>query len=287
MIRTLNSISAGSGLLMDEDSFYVIADDEHELLIFSQDQEKPEQLAIRLVEGQLPDDHKERKRLKPDHEALVWLDVSQEYSGRGILILPSGSKPNRQIGNWFLDGAVKSVQCESLYRTLEKKIPSLNIEGAAVRGPSLFLFHRGNGADSQNAMIELRLADIQSSVQADKPLLLASSLVGVQSVDLGKIQQSPLGFTDATADASGKIWFLAAAENTQSTYDDGEFLGALLGCLNPENGKVLGSFALEISAKPEGLCIHPNGQNFYLVTDADDRSRPALLFEGLLPALNP
>ncbi len=277
LVRNLTSISAGSGLLMDKRDFYVIADDELFLWMFPRDGASADR-SLQLIPGALPADHIERKRLKPDFEAMATV-------ANGILILPSGSKPNRQRGCWVVDEKVMEVSCQELYQILENKIPSLNIEGCTVCRNKLMLFHRGNGAGSQNAIVYLDLGLVTHGLQMAQPFLPKDSLKEVQMFDLGQIEGYPLGFTDAATDMDGRVWYIAVAEATDSTYDDGEYIGAVLGYLDPVSLRPVRSFPLEIAAKPEGLCLTPDLAKFYVVTDADDRSKPALLFEGFLPEM--
>ena len=62
-------ISAASGLVWIGSQFYVVADDEFHLGVFSQDALSPGRL-IRLFDGALPDSKAERKKRKPDLETF-------------------------------------------------------------------------------------------------------------------------------------------------------------------------------------------------------------------------
>ena len=53
---------------------------------------------IRLFEGALPDPKPDRKKQKPDFEALTLLPAYGEYPHGALLALGSGSKRNRRMG---------------------------------------------------------------------------------------------------------------------------------------------------------------------------------------------
>ena len=96
-------------------------------------------------------------------------------------------------------------------------------------------------------------------------------------IDLGCLGQDRLGFTDVCL-YEGSIWFLAVAERTDSTYDDGAFAGAILGRLD-SGLKVQARYELNVPYKPEGLVIEQG--RVFLVTDADDRSVPSRFYRSL------
>ena len=90
-------LSAASGLVCLNSFTYVIADDELHLAVFRTDTAEPGHL-IRLFEGTLPGSASARKRQKPDLEALSLLPPSMDYHHGALLILGSGSRPNRRTG---------------------------------------------------------------------------------------------------------------------------------------------------------------------------------------------
>jgi hypothetical protein len=255
-------ITAASGLVLSDGHFHCVSDDELGLIRIPRLLQGGLQ-RIELFEGSLPEDPKSRKKLKPDLEAMVHLSETNS-----ILCIPSGSKANRTRGA-LLDSGLKvhEVGFEKIYGRLSREISDLNIEGAISLGSRLLLFQRGNGKSGQNAIINLALEDFLSDQAND---------FEVTQVDLGEINGERLGFTDACMD-QGSSWFLAAAERTESTYEDGEFVGAILGKLNSERGVEL-RYRLDLPYKPEGLVIQ--GDEVFVVTDADDRSVNSRLYFG-------
>ena len=257
-------VAAGSGLVYHNNHFYVVADDEASLACFPKvDSQKGH--FIKLFEKKLPLEAKLRKKEKPDLESLVKLDEER------LLALPSGSKDNRVWGAIYnlKTQLVTELNLEESFRFLQKNIQELNIEGAVIRGETLLLFQRGNGATHANALIHLNLNEfLHGDIKQSK----------IIPIHLGQTQNTFYSFTDASTGPDNLIYFLAAAENSESTYDDGEFIGALIGALN-EQGEVILSRELDITGKPEGLAFDEQG-NFFIITDEDDIKKASVLYKG-------
>lgn len=253
-------ISSASGLVLKEGRFYVVSDDELNLLCLPESL-NGQILQIRLREGELPQEERERKRIKPDFESLVYL-----ADQNSILCIPSGSTINRQKGALISsDDKVSEVDFSRIYGELTKIIPELNIEGATSSGEKLRLFQRGNGKLHQNGIIDLLLEDFLK----DRP----QSLKWIP-LNLGKLKEVPLSFTDACYNKD-IFWFLAVAEASESTYEDGTFVGAVIGKMNWE-GNIISMEEIDIPFKPEGL--HVNDEEVFIVTDADNRTLPSNLY---------
>src|SRR5688500_19574468 len=71
-------LSAASGLVGVHSFSYVVADDELHLGVFRASTGEPGHL-IRLFDGTLPDSAAERKRQKPDLEAIARLPAYEDY----------------------------------------------------------------------------------------------------------------------------------------------------------------------------------------------------------------
>ena len=137
----------------------------------------------------------------------------------------------------------------------------------------MWLAQRGNGADSENALIELHATDTPPA---------ADAIAGIRGYELGEIDGVPLTFTDLAPGPNGNLLFTAAAENTDSTYYDGECLGAAVGVLDPRAGELIGLWRLPTRHKVEGVDTAADG-SLLLVADADDAKQPAPLFSASLP----
>jgi hypothetical protein len=275
-----SSICAASGLVKINNLFYVIADDEYSLGIFSSSNVETDH-KIKLFSTHLPVDLIARKKVKADWESLVYFC---EPTFKGLMAIPSGSELNRKFGCLLEIGKVSTpatIDFGELFESLRNQIKNLNIEGACVTEKTLKLFQRGNGRGSQNAIVDL---DLIGSVSDIKSLnrISAERILDIQFIDLGRIKNFNYGFTDACW-ADGKLWYLAAAEATDSTYDDGAFCGAVLGTLD-KFGNQLHQYELDIFVKPEGLWVEceSGGYRIYVVTDADDSCRAASFFTAKL-----
>ncbi len=254
-------IAAASGLVLVQNRFYLVADDELSILGINQDLESSGE-NFTIFSGELPKDKKERKKLKPDFECLVYLG-----NQKSLLCLPSGSKKNRNRGALLnlKTNTVTELYLKKVYNALEDLYSELNIEGAIILENKIRLFQRGNGPLHQNAIIDLELERF-----------LKDEIQGLKAIDieLGRLGSVPLSFTDATL-FNNRIFFTAVAEDSESTFEDGEFSGAILGEMSLD-GNILRTTGLGISSKPEGIAF--DDKFFYLVTDDDDRKKPSRLF---------
>ena len=282
-------LAAASGLVVIGDYLYVVADDEYHLGIFRRERDESGQV-LRLFEGDLPDDVAERKALKPDMEALVWLPAFEDYPHGALLALGSGSKRKRRRGvvlGLDAQGAINTtpliIDLSELYEKLKETFDDLNIEGAFIQGETLYLLQRGNKSVlTRNALIALELAKVVKAIRKDKPV--SGKAVGeIRPYDLGLAQGVPLCFTDASSLPDGSWVFTAAAEATDNSYQDGAFVGAAIGVVNAV-GAIVQFHPLDADYKLEGVAASVNGSqvDLLLVTDADDPMQPATLLSATL-----
>lgn len=247
-------VFAASGLVIVKEKFFLISDDEVSLVTG----EKSGEFKVHaLWEEELPEDPAERKKKKPDFESLY-------VDGESLFILPSFSQPNRTRGVRVRldDLRPELLDLGGVRKTLEKEVADLNIEGAIREEERLLLFQRGNGKNGSNSVIIKK--DLLDPEMKVVPLKLPY---------VGKI---PLTITD-TASKNGTIWFLAVAEDTESTYLDGEVVASFIGNLD-ESFTVKDLIKLDFPHKPEGMAFGDDGL-LYLVTDDDSREKPSRLFK--------
>lgn len=276
-------VKAASGLFKSGKHFFVIADDELSLFQFSFEG-ATSMKSMPLRSGDLAIDPKERKRQKPDWEALVKLEIKNQQDI--LLAIPSGSTENRMAGAFVLldsqgmidqSHQVTQVDFSRIYSALKEKLSDLNIEGACIFDHKLKLFQRGNGASGVNAIIDIELDgfcnDLEKRIQIDP-----KNILKIEMYDLGELAGYKLDFTDACA-LDDKIWFLAAAEDSRSTYEDGQYQGAILGCLDL-NGKEIERYEIDCAEKPEGLWVEAESNRlcFYIVSDADSPTKYASFY---------
>lgn len=282
-------LSAASGIVVAGELLYVIADDEQYLGVFDL-AGQGDGTKVRLFPGDLPDEAAARKARKPDLEALVRLPPFTGYPQGALFALASGSKPNRRTGvllgldgSGAVSGAPRSVDLSALYVPLQRRFPALNIEGAVVCDRQLVLLQRASGDHPENALIRLPLVDVLQALSTTDELRLPELPVEILTIDLGRIDGVPLGFTDAAALPDGRLVFSAVAESVDDTYHDGPCIGAATGILGAD-GQVKMLEFLQPVRKIEGIDARQEGAvlRLLLVTDADDRSRPGALFSATL-----
>jgi hypothetical protein len=279
-------LSAASGLVCLNSFTYVIADDELHLGVFRTATTEPGHL-IRVFEGTLAASASARKRQKPDLEALTLLPPSVNYPHGALLILGSGSRPNRRTGAMIgLDrqgatqGSPQVLDLSTIFQSLERRFPALNIEGAVVCGNELRLLQRGNKRHSQNAVIRFHFSDFLRALSSNRVEPISPS--SVACFELGEIDGVPFGFTDAAALPNGSILFTAVAEDTDDAYNDGRCTGAAVGIADGDELRCL--YRLAQPLKVEGVHATMEGEavRLLLVTDADDPAIPASLFSAVL-----
>ena len=280
-------LSAASGLVCLHSFIYVVSDDELHLGVFDRADRKPGHL-IRLFDGALADSKSDRKKQKPDLEALTLLPAYGKYHHGALLALGSGSKRNRRIGALLgLDahGAVHSaprvVDLSPLLAPLEEEFAALNIEGAVVSGDELRLLQRGNKRHTENAVIRYKLSALLDAWSAGRTGAIKPS--AINPFDLGQIEGIPLCFTDAAALPNGDMVFTAVAEDTDDPYNDGLCVGAAIGVAG-NDGTMRCLRWLDRPYKVEGVDARVDCDviRLLLVTDADDADIPASLFSATM-----
>lgn len=281
-------VSAASGLVRAGEHLYVVPDDEHHLAVFPAAGHSPGRL-MRLIEGELPSDHAERKRRKPDFESLLRLPSWPGTDLGALLALGSCSKPHRCNGVLLPlgsdgPGTPSMVDMSSLRDGLERRFGGrLNLEGAFVAGDEMQLLQRGNKGDRRNARIRLRLETALAALASGS--LDASGLIGIDEVPLGEVDGVALCFSDGAALADGRVVFTAVAEDTWDSYNDGACRGAAIGILDAR-GRLQRLERIEGLHKAEGIeaTLRDGTIHALLVTDADDPAIPAALLACELAA---
>jgi hypothetical protein len=282
-------LSAGSGIVRRGDFVYVIGDDELFLGVFSASSPEPGRLE-RALEGDLSGEADERKKEKPDLEALTMLPPFEGHPYGALLGLGSGSSPVRQRGfSWALgpdgslDGDPRQIDLEPLYDRLRQQIDKLNIEGCSVVGDRLWLLHRGNRGGTPNLVAELELAAVMASLEGEGALA-ADELQAMRAYDLGELEGTPLAFSDVTPLADQIVVFTASAESDPGGDADGEILGSVVGTLGADGG-VQRLRAIDSKWKVEGVhaSIDTGVVDLLFVCDQDDPDTPSPLLSAAMP----
>jgi hypothetical protein len=243
-------IGSASGLIYKDDSLFIISDNSS--FLYEYNIPKKELHKIKLFENSqenIP------KKDKFDFESIT-------QKGNKLYLFGSGSTPNRNKRISY-DPASKQIEEKNMSAIYEKLKQTgsisdndLNLEGALFHNEKWYLFQRGNGAQSKNGIFIL---DKEGNDIHFYPILLP------------KIQNIEATFTDAIL-VEDKIYFLAAAENTTSTYDDGEVLGSFIGALSVDTFELTFTQKISETHKFEGLTLFTHSKDkieFLLCEDKD------------------
>ncbi len=282
-------ISAASGVARRGDFVYVIGDDELGLGVFRLSSEAPGALRP-VLHGELSADYDQRKKEKPDLEALTLLPP---FTGRpfgSLLGLGSGSNPQRQRGfvwglaaDGSLEGKPTELDLSPLYERLRESAHELNIEGASALGDRLWLFHRGNTEQGLNIVAEVPLDDFIDGVQGDGRI--SCEEMRTRAYELGELDGVPLTFSDATPLADELVVFTASAEPGSDPHGtDGEIRGSVVGMLDGD-GHVERLRTIDKKWKVEGVYASVDARviDFLFVCDQDDPDVASPLLSAAMP----
>ncbi|MGX7668246.1 DUF6929 family protein [Flavobacterium pedocola] len=265
IIFQIIGIGSASGLIYKNNQVLVVGDNSTYLYEYNIDTKTLERQA--LTEN--PSENIAKKE-KLDFEALT------EYEGK-IYVFGSGSteKRNKMVE---LDAKTKAVasttDLSDLYLSMQSfaELPEsdLNIEGVARNENEWFFFNRGNGAKGKNIVFTVQGKNLTEEFN-----------IITNEYKLPKIKGIRTSFTDAVL--LGKtLYFLATAENTDSTYNDGEVLGSIIGSIDTETMKINFTKKITDTHKFEGLALFKETDKdltFLLCEDNDTEELKATLFQ--------
>ena len=194
------------------------------------------------------------------------LEAITQYQD-SFYIFGSGSTENRNT-MFQVDAQSKKVIAKTdvsdLYLAMQSfgKISpeEFNIEGAIYNGDSWMLFNRGNGKTNKNTIFTV-----------DGKNLTTDFRIIANDYKLPKIKGVRTSFTDAIL-VDDKIYFLATAEDTLSTFDDGAILGSVIGRIDLKTMKLDFTKQISDTHKFEGLTLYKNNTDaieFLLCEDKD------------------
>jgi sensor domain CHASE-containing protein len=135
-------------------------------------------------------------------------------------------------------------------------VDDLNIEGSFFVNNKWYLWQRGNGENGRNGVFVY-----------DK----LNKHIDFHTIELPIINNFQTTFTDCIL-VDGKIYFLAAAENSSSTVDDGLIYGSLIGCMDLDSFAIIAFEKISDTQKFEGLTLFENtdlSYSFLLCEDND------------------
>lgn len=252
-------IGSASGLFFNGSSLFLISDNSHMLYEYKLADKKLERIAIAPQNHTGPLENVVKKD-KADYEALTAM-------GDNLYLFGSGSTEKRNT-ILHIDSQSKKVyppiDATDLYLAMQSfsEIDSdnFNIEAAVNNGSTWYLFNRGNGPKGQNGVFTL-----------DGDINETSFQIIYNDVILPHIDGAPAGFTDAVL-VDGRLYFIAAAEKSESTYHDGEVAGTLIGRIDPESMEIEFTEVISQKNKFEGITLYKNTTNtieFLLCEDTD------------------
>jgi len=165
----------------------------------------------------------------------------------------------------------------------------LNIEGAVLRGQTLLLFQRGNGAtradaSAVNAVGELDWPLFRNYLTSHCAPSHVPPLGRVTQYDLGSLEGVPFTFTDATLSPNGSVLFLSSAEDSTDSVTDGTVHGTRIGELAPDGSArvtpLLDEHGGPLRLKAEGLVLdRKDPTRAWVVVDMDDTQLASELLE--------
>ena len=258
---TIKGIAAPSGLWYTQNVLFVISDSSH--FLYQYDIAKKLLLKFPLVK-----EAKENieKAEKPDLESIT------QY-GNQLIMLASGSTEKRNsmftldLGSDVLQSQDLSVLYQKLKSVGSFSNDQLNIEGAIYVNQTMLLFQRGNSKNCQNGIF------IILNHQEDGIRFVPISLPTLDDVETT--------FTDAIL-VGDTIYFLACAENTTSTYEDGEVLGTILGIMHAPTFEIIEVHLLSEHQKFEGITLYNETETeieFLLCEDNDTEALEATIYK--------
>lgn len=249
-------IGSASGLIYKDNSLLIIGDNSGFLYEYKMDSKD-------LKRHPLLENPKENtlKKDKADFEAIT-------HFGDSLYIFGSGSteKRNKMIQVNSSDKKIIATNnLADLYAVMQNfgaiKPEDFNLEGAIYTGESWFLLNRGNGISNKNILFTIEGKNLTNDFTILSNAYKLPKIKGVRS-----------SFTDAVL-VDDSIYFLATAEDSQSTYDDGEVLGSLIGRINLKTMKIDFTQKISNTHKFEGLTLYTNSKEkieFLLCEDKDN-----------------
>ncbi len=269
IFATIKGINAASGLFLKEDLLYIIGDNSSYLYEYHIKRKKTNRIPLLAIHSPLENIPKVDK---PDFEAVCGY-------GNSLYVLGSGStlKRNRMMEYRLEERVVILHDLTKLYTAMRNAhaigAEDFNIEGAIYTGSCWYLFNRGNGPGAKNGIFIIKGADLALAKNVD-----------FTPITLPKANKALVSFTDAVLHQE-QIYFIAAAEDTTSTYNDGKITGSYIGSLDIATLKLNHFKKIADHQKFEGLTfLGMNGSQFefLICEDPDAETASALIYKVLL-----
>ncbi|ARS41292.1 hypothetical protein CA265_17175 [Sphingobacteriaceae bacterium GW460-11-11-14-LB5] len=264
----IEGIGSASGLFASGNLLYIIGDNSAYLNAYNIKTKQLRKIQVLFNTG-LKQLENIPKSLKPDFEILCQHDDK-------LYLLGSGSTPKRNLMIEFDLKTQKVIQKDltetytRLKAIAEIDDQNLNLEGAIFTGKEWLLFNRGNGINAKNGIFKIPGADLTDTNQ-----------IKFNSFKLPNIDHVESSFTDATR-VKNEIFFIATAEDTKSTYADGEILGSFVGSINLPTLKLNFSNKISDQHKFEGITLLSQDEHnttFLLCEDRDTEELKTVIYK--------
>lgn len=263
LLFTIAGIGSASGLICDRDTLWMIGDNSGFLYEYhTLDSKRTVHSLFENASANIP------KKTKPDFEAMTLDD-------RSIYVFGSGSTANRNLMVQF-DRQTRQAQTHdltSLYQAMQQTAAigtqAFNLEGVAGHENIWYFFQRGNGQSANNGIFTVTMLDWQHGFD-----------IQYQPIALPEINGVRAGFTDAVT-VGDRLYFLASAEDTNSTYLDGTVTGSAIGWIDPKKMTVGQTILISDRHKFEGLSLRSQNTEsltFWLCEDNDTDVLESSLF---------
>ena len=262
-------IGSASGLFFQDNMLYLISDNSRLLYEYNLSRQS---LAKHTLSTEAAIDSLENiaKKDKPDFEAIAVRDSIAYLFGSGSADKRNSIQPF-DIKN---KKALPPIDATDLYITMadfgEIKPDNFNIEAAVNDGDTWYLFQLGNGPAQQNAVFTLN-GDINET----------NFQILHNAYKLPKIKGVRASFTDAVK-VGRKLYFIAAAEKSDSTYHDGEVVGSLFGRIDMETMKLEYTRIISEKNKFEGIALYKEANGtleFLLCEDTDSDAKESDVYK--------
>lgn len=258
-------IGSASGLLYHNNNLLLISDNSTYLYDYQIDSQQLNRHAL----SETPQENIPKKN-KPDFEAIAQYQDSLYLFGSG-----STQNRNRMIQlNTNTKEIIATIDLTNLYQSMQSfgEIPQeeFNIEGAIYDGTTWYLFNRGNGKLHKNVLFSI-----------DGKNLTNEFRIIANEYKLPKIKGVRTSFTDAVL-IDHTIYFLATAENSDSTYNDGEVLGSIIGSIDTKTMKIGFTKKITSTHKFEGITLVNQSKKaleFYLCEDNDTETLESTIYK--------
>ena len=248
-------LGSASGLLYNDNNILAIGDNSSYLYNYQLDNQQLQKHPLLYLAAE-----NIAKKQKPDFEAITQHE-------NNIYIFGSGSTQNRNT-MVQIDAITKKIiatnDLTNLYATMQSfgeiKPDDFNLEGAIYNGNDWYLVNRGNGKKSKNTIFTISGKN-----------LVDDFMMVVNDFKLPKLNGIETSFTDAIL-VKNKIYFLATAEDTNSTYDDGEILGSIIGRINIDTMEIELHYKISDKLKLEGIALYEETTNniTFLICEDND-----------------